>query len=251
MWLPGIKCRCISRPGPLVRAGIYIFLGDSNKRRMQLTLTYLSVMLIWSAQSIVHPGNQVIAEETGRSGSVSQLQADKARIHRDASICGPHTLYLFMKLYAIPVEYEAIMKEYTPSHPEGMSLAELRDACANLGLPVRVRKCSVREMWKAFQSPVIAYVTGMDGSGHFMIILAVESDSAYLMDGTTARISRTTLFRDEAYKKGRLENVWRGYILVPSRGGGRFKLALGISVLLWLVAAYVILRIIPKTRRVI
>lgn len=212
-----------------------------NVGRIQPTGTILSVMLIWFAVVIVGPCSQVIADNTGKPESVLQSQHEPARMRQDAMMCGPNSLYLILRLYGIPFEPDAIKKRYIPSHPKGMSLLELRDACEAFGLKAQMRQCSVTQLCKNFRSPVIAYTTWYHGeSRHYVVLLAVENDRVCLMDATTGRIIKTT--------PQKLENIWLGYILVPSLGGGNSMLALGISVLLWLIAAYAILRVLPRAR---
>lgn len=229
---------------PWVRTAKQEFLGGDGMPARWFGLVPLSMMLAACVIPVVGPHGQAPAYATGKPQSVTAVTGsdpDGVGMPRDMNRCGPNALYLFLRLYGIPAEYGLILQRYMSAHPDGMSLTELRDACRDFGLPVQVRQCSISEMHRGFQSPVIALTDGLGSEiGHYVIVLSVRSDSALLLDGTTGRVSGTTLFKDESYKKGRLENIWRGYILVPTHVYRKPRGALAFSALLWLVVAGII-----------
>jgi hypothetical protein len=184
---------------------------------------------------------QIAVEKVEAPESVASCKQDLAWVQRISLRCGPNSLYAILRLYGIPVETHAI-EQYAPSHPKGMSLAELQDACGDLGLPVHVRQCSISDMCAAFRSPLIAYTYYVNGEGHYTIILDVRGDQIHILDAATGRVSVTT--------PARLANIWQGYVLVPKLGGDNFRFALGISMLVWLTVACAI-RCIPATSRLV
>ncbi|MDP9173834.1 MAG: cysteine peptidase family C39 domain-containing protein [Planctomycetota bacterium] len=130
-------------------------------------------------------------------------------ICRDALMCGPNGLYIFLKLNGVATSFSAIEK-YIPSNDEGMSINELQHACLDFGLDTEIRRCSVEELGQAFKEPIIAYTTTPNSStGHYMLILGISRNGVDVMDPTTGESWMTSLHG--------LSATWRGYILTPIR----------------------------------
>lgn len=198
--------------------------------------TKLSNTIVWIIFSTAFFCIRVVDVVGGES--TPQLKSSPNQ-KRSVMMCGPNCMYIMLKLYGISVEPE-IIEQYIPSNPKGMSIAELRDACAAHGLPLEPRKCSISEMRKAFQSPFIAH-TYYPGGGHFTVVLAKEGDSFWLMDGLAGEIRKAS--------PRWLANVWRGYVLIPTSRSRFSAFVLGFSMILWLVTAWTILRTTIKIRQ--
>lgn len=136
-------------------------------------------------------------------------------------LCGPHCLYLLLRLRQIPVSHEDVLK-YMPSDPEGMSLLELKQACADFGLDAEVRRCSKEDLRK-IDFPVIAhmYYGGLArGAYHYVVMTRrVKDDRVEIVDGTTGEVKQ--------YPIATVSHVWTGYLLVPSDSPG-YHLAAGV-----------------------
>lgn len=169
------------------------------------------------------------------------VSLDEAR--RWNVMCGPNSVYLLLRLHQIPVSYDDVAR-YIPSNVEGMSLLEMQQACADLGLPVEIRSCSVEELWNQFQGPVVGRIYTLYGSaryGHYVLVIRVDGDWATAVDPTSAELRR--------YPRATLGNVWSGYIVVPKRGTPRVqKLLVASCVLLWVTAAAMALTAFRKPR---
>jgi peptidase C39-like protein len=158
-------------------------------------------------------------------GIGAALGGDESGTRRDSRVpakpvktmvCGPNALYMLLKLCGRPVTYEQVAHELG-SDNKITTMVELRDAAARLGLPTRVRRCTLENLDKCVL-PFIAYTktdygTLADGRiGHYWVVLKVDPDRIEFIDGTCGEIASGQRSRFAAY--------WTGYLLEPSTGGG-------------------------------
>jgi len=118
-------------------------------------------------------------------------------------MCGPNCLYLLLALHDVPVEY-GVVEQHTPEQPQGMSLLELQQATNRLGLKTHVRRCSIDELGRSFQSPVIALLN----QDHYVVVTHITDSTVTMLDGTTGE-------RDTVPRRW-LQDRWSGFVLVPS-----------------------------------
>jgi hypothetical protein len=142
----------------------------------------------------------------GEEDQPALQSAEAAR--RQNAMCGPNSLYMFLALHDIPVNKHTI-EQLTPSHPDGMSLAELKAAAMSFGLKTYVRRRSMEELRGEFQSPVIAYLVN-GATKHYVIILQISEETVTLLDGTSGE--------KETLKCRWLEGSWSGYVLMADDG---------------------------------
>jgi predicted double-glycine peptidase len=127
---------------------------------------------------------------------------------RRAFACGPNCLYMLLALHDVSIDNRAV-EEYISLYPRGMSLFDLKEASAALGLRTEVRRCSIEDLRRNFQSPVIAYL--VDGiRKHYVILVNISADAATILDGTTGEI--------DAVKIQWLNRSWSGYVLMHEPG---------------------------------
>lgn len=126
-----------------------------------------------------------------------------------ANACGPNCLYMLLQLYGLPVD-EGQTRRYMPTHPKGMSLLDLKEACRDLGLDAEVRLCKAEDL-RALAGPVIAHVVygPQEIADHYVVFRRLVDGRVESIDGTTGTVM---LFPLE-----RLGNIWDGYLLVPVR----------------------------------
>jgi ABC-type bacteriocin/lantibiotic exporter with double-glycine peptidase domain len=142
---------------------------------------------------------------------------------------------MLLALHGVPVDHRMIEK-YIPSQREGMSLDELQEASTALGLRTEVRHCSIDELCRRFQSPVVAYLVD-DIRHHYVVILGMTHDTVTILDGTTGeRYTVTNKW---------LEKSWSGYVLMPEAGPSVLWLLLAISLFSWLLPGVFALRGFP------
>jgi hypothetical protein len=161
---------------------------------------------------------------SSRLGSVSH---DGDQTLRKTVMCGPNSLYMLLSLHDVPVNHRVI-ERYIPSRREGMSLLELKEASDALGLRSQVRRLTIDEFRRVFQSPAIAYLT-KDGA-HYVVVIGMTDDSFVCLDGTTGQ--RNVLPNQQ----------WSGYVLMADSGHSLSWHLLVISVLACLVLGFFALK---------
>jgi len=125
-------------------------------------------------------------------------------------VCGPNVLYMLLKLQGLPVTFEQVVQELG-SDNKMMSLVELREAAARLGLPTRVRRCTLEDLDRC-TLPCIAhtrseYAHRANQSGHYLLVLKVDGEMIEVVDGTCADVMRK--------HRSKIADLWTGYVLEP------------------------------------
>jgi hypothetical protein len=125
-------------------------------------------------------------------------------------VCGPNVLYMLLKLQGRPVTYQQVVQALG-SDDKMTSLLELREAAARLGLPNRIRRCTLEELGRGIL-PCIAhtrseYMRRSPQGGHYLLVLKVDGEMIQVVDGTTGYVFRTT--------GPKLAEIWTGYVLEP------------------------------------
>lgn len=133
--------------------------------------------------------------------------ANSAAASTTPKVCGPNSLYMLLKLAGIAVQHHEI-DHYRTDHPQGMSMLELKRACADFGLNTAVVQCSTADL-RRIDYPAIARVQ-RDFQGefeHFIVLThRINHDLIEILDGTTG------LRREYAIDK--MDNVWDGHLLI-------------------------------------
>lgn len=136
-------------------------------------------------------------------------------VFRQTLVCGPNSLYMLLRLNGVSAD-RGIISKYTHLHPQGMSLAELREASNSLGLRTEVRRCSLDEFRRQFELPVIAYLLSDvrahdvdDVPGHYVVVIGIGNGTITMIDGTTGERRRDLVGQWLAKR-------WSGYVLVPN-----------------------------------
>jgi ABC-type bacteriocin/lantibiotic exporter with double-glycine peptidase domain len=125
-------------------------------------------------------------------------------------VCGPNSLYVLLRLSGVALSYRDLARYY-PSDPRGMSLLELRQACADFGLAADVRHCTQADL-RVLSFPVIAHVHyGPQRAGdHYAVISRrLDNDRIEAIDGTTGKVHEFLI--------PKMDNIWEGDLLVPRR----------------------------------
>jgi len=139
---------------------------------------------------------------------------------------------MLLALHDVPVE-RTIIEKLTPLHRKGVSLAELKEASNALGLKTEVRRCSIDQLRRSFQSPVITcLVSGSDY--HYVVVIELTDDSVTVLDGTTGE--RNT------FPCQWLNQFWSGYVLIADSGPSVPLLLLAVSLFGWLLLGFLVLK---------
>lgn len=138
------------------------------------------------------------------------------------NMCGPNSLFLFLRLHDVTVSVGEVMK-YASPNPEGMSLLELKKACADCGLRTEVTKCTPLDL-RQIRYPAIARVHHAAGAarGHYVVLTGLKTDDQIqAIDGTTSEMS--------VYQISRMSAIWEGYILIATDPDDR-----SVSQIIWI-----------------
>ncbi len=125
-------------------------------------------------------------------------------------VCGPNVLYMLLKLQGRPVTFQQVAHELG-SDNKMTSLLELREASAQLGLPTRIRRCTLEDLDRC-TLPCIAHARAKDQrldnqSGHYMLVLRVDGEMIELVDGTFGSVIRA--------RRSKISDRWTGFVLEP------------------------------------
>ena len=153
---------------------------------------------------------------------------------RDANrACGPNSLYLLLQLSGVAVGYRDVAR-YDPSHPKGMSMLELKRACADFGLAADIKRCTKADL-RTLRFPVIAHVNygPQTEANHYVVITRrLDRDRIEVIDGTTGNVYPALI--------NKMDNVWEGYLLVPRPGSDNLVILIGSLALIAEFAGFII-----------
>lgn len=130
--------------------------------------------------------------------------------------CGPNSLFILGRIIGRDVERAAVAKVCPHDPVRGVSLADLEDAGARIGLPVEVRQVTCADLAR-LPTPFVAHIehpSGKENSGHFLVVFAHRRDQHTfgVIDGSSGMHS----YRDA----GSLCRTFSGYVLLPRRVDG-------------------------------
>jgi ABC-type bacteriocin/lantibiotic exporter with double-glycine peptidase domain len=166
------------------------------------------------------------------AAQVSQAEPfhdDADQLRRQSVMCGPNCLYMLLALHDVSVHDRSLAKDIT-SHSEGMSLLALQEACGVQGLRTEVRRCSIDELRRTFQSPVIAHLN----SRHYVVVIDMTDDFVTVLDGTTGE-KRTI-------PNQHLSRLWTGYVLIVDSGVSASWVFMVVSAFVWLLVGWFVRR---------
>jgi hypothetical protein len=165
-------------------------------------------------------------------GAMGQSAGEE--LPRDANrACGPNSLYLLLRLSGVEVGDRDIARYY-PRHPEGMSMLEMKRACADFGLAVDIRRCTKDDL-RALRYPVIAHVFygPQNEADHYVVITRrLDRDRIEVIDGTTGKVDQFLI--------NKMDNIWQGYLLIPRPGSGYLIILVCSLALISQLAGFVI-----------
>jgi ABC-type bacteriocin/lantibiotic exporter with double-glycine peptidase domain len=151
---------------------------------------------------------------------------------RSTVLCGPHSIYLLLRLHGIAVSYDRVMEE-TPVSADGMSMEDLRRKAESFGLTTEVVRCSVEDL-AHMTHPIILRIQSESTShrtGHFVVMTrVVDSDRLEVIDSTSSG------FRYWQMKN--LGNIWEGFALVPAASQ---KSPVGLMLLVMNVGGWIVI----------
>jgi ABC-type bacteriocin/lantibiotic exporter with double-glycine peptidase domain len=145
--------------------------------------------LIVDDSAIVSPAAHSEPQHVGPSGT--------ARLYRslaaDRNCCGTNALYVFVHLLSKNVPYQEI-ERYAPRRDSGgTSFLQMKQACEAFGLRVKVIEVEQSALSDAkFPLPAVMHNKAGPGVaiGHFIVLLKVDGDSAWYIDGTSGALGK-------------------------------------------------------------
>jgi Peptidase C39 family len=143
-----------------------------------------------------------------QAADTAQTPADQ-RTWREQRACGVNCLYTMLRIHGIQCDYQNLTDELYAVSPNGFnSLTDLKEAAGRRGLAVEVGR-TTPEALITLTKPVVAHIEPLEagGSGHFVVVLAVDEETVQCMDGTTAMVRKRS-WREFAER-------WSGHILYP------------------------------------
>lgn len=137
--------------------------------------------------------------------SVGQIEDGSMPIDywRNPLRCGPNSLYAYLKIHGKPSDLDSISRRVV-IEPSGASLAGLRKAATDLGVPSIVVKIDLADL-RQVPLPAIAHYNNR--GGHYRLLLKVDQDHITSADLTSGRIEDTSL---DAFME-----FWSGYLIIP------------------------------------
>lgn len=139
-----------------------------------------------------------------------------------STVCGPNAIYLMLAAYGLNPDEETI-RRHMPPHPDGLSLAEIRDALAREGLPVQIRRFTKDESAAHGKPHIVLMENPYGGTGHYWFIVGADSDGLRAIDPTTAEDFSVTVER--------LMKESMGYMIVANIHSDRASMPLGARAL--------------------
>lgn len=137
-----------------------------------------------SAYSLVAPADSALSDGH-----------QEARTRTAASfVCGPNSLYMFLKMCGREVSYERVAA-LCGAGKRATAILELRDAASRLGLGTRIRRINDATLAHC-RFPIIAHARHQIGErrvgqiGHYVLVVSVDETSVSLIDGTCAALIR-------------------------------------------------------------
>jgi len=192
---------------------------------------------IWVLSALVGPLDPADSEAfRARFREVAPLEA---RRPREAVMCGPNVLYLFLRAHNQSVVADRFFREVEPSD-YGLALTELRDASTRNGLRAEIRRCTYAELISRCTFPLVALLATRRGSdqekdGHYVLVLDADTKGVTVVDGTSGE--QNYLCREKFCRQ------WKGYVIVPAMSQIKPLLLVGSTIPLWLLVGWLVLRL--------
>ncbi len=142
--------------------------------------------------------------------------------------CGYNSLYLFLQLKGVEVDFETLKSNVTVGE-NGTSLYDLQKVAAAVGMNAVAVKCSYAALCSV-DLPVIAWInrnpkeTEETVIGHFVVLTLVNDEGVEYLDGTSGQ---TSTMRKEIFAR-----QWNGMILVEKSTGLQLSGNAALSVFL-------------------
>jgi hypothetical protein len=195
------------------------------------TARYASFMVISTIASFAIAGDQ------GPSGAVGRGPSQRVQLPPEGLRCGPNAIYMLLRAYDLPVSADEVLGQANLAE-QGLSLIEVRNALRHRGLESDIRRCTYEQLVNQCRLPLIALVYPMPelvdhSSGHYVLVLAGDSDGVNLIDGTSGEklyLARNSFGR-----------IWLGHVVVPVSGEVDWVSLLAFSVTAWTAVVSLIL----------
>lgn len=167
---------------------------------------------------------------SNQSTSTAEERSGTVQWPPQAVLCGPNALYMLLKAHDQSVSADVFFREVAPGD-QGLSLAELRNACSRYGLPAEVRHCTYEQLVCACPLPLVALLhrpceTAGRSAGHYVLVVDASPVGVTLIDGTRGE--------QERYSREVFCRNWKGYVVVPVSGQQDW-LMLTITIAAWLL----------------
>lgn len=143
----------------------------------------------------------------------SFLNSDDVVLHRASPklyLCGPNAVYMLLKLEGHDVRFSDIMDNTTVG-VEGVSVMSVKKDLEKHGVPSEIVRCQPTDLPR-ISTPYIMYTyppKSPDDIGHFVIVVAVNDETLRVLDATSG-IEKTYYLR-------KINNIWDGILIVPTR----------------------------------
>jgi hypothetical protein len=194
----------------------------------QLRLSLVGAVLLSGVGIAMSRGGENLESKAGPGVSILPVKR---------LVCGPNVLYMLLNLQGRRVSFQQVVRELG-SDNKITSMLELREAAARLGLPSRIRRCSLEDLDRC-SLPCIAhtrsdYIQRDNQSGHYIVVLKVDMNIVEFIDGTCGNVVRT--------RRTKISDIWTGYVLEPrlaneawvqliTLNGGGLLAVLGVALL--------------------
>ena len=168
--------------------------GTGIRMRTRSLETVLFVMILWGTVGL--PVTRAWADE---SDDFSESLRERLATTERRAICGLNCVYGFLRLHGSSVAYDEL-EEKLGTSTAGCSFLDLRRVCQRFGKSAKVARCDI-DSFESIELPIIVYnpestvEPGSEGSdmGHFVLLLKVEGEQAWYMDGTSCKVERVRL----------------------------------------------------------
>lgn len=140
------------------------------------------------------------------SGDTSVVEEMPADFWRSPKRCGQNCLYAYIKLNGKTASLASIARA-TKADERGMSLADLKEAANELGVPSRVIRGDSLTL-AGIGLPAIAHLNTRQG--HYVVLLRIGEESVSMIDMVSGRV--------EKVPTARFLERWSGYLVIRDEG---------------------------------
>jgi ABC-type bacteriocin/lantibiotic exporter with double-glycine peptidase domain len=144
-------------------------------------------------------------------------------IWRVGNRCGINSVYVLLRLLGRPVSYDVTAAAF-PVRSVGQSIGEMQDFMQSQGVPSEVVMVTPERLRQCPLPAIALLEVDKAEGGHFVVILSVQHDGVWIVDGTSAALN--FMPSEEFFRE------WRGYLLIQNSrfAGLRWLYAVAIAI---------------------